>query len=48
MRSALSRLSDALGVDRFDACVAVGAAMDLTAAVHLSREEIREMRASIS
>ncbi len=48
MSSALGRVSDALGVERFEELVAVGAAMELTAAMHFAREGMRELRESIA
>ena len=41
MPSALEHLRDVLGVERFDACVEAGAAMEPTAAVSFAREMIR-------
>jgi hypothetical protein len=48
MPSALGRLRDGLGVERFDACVAAGDAMELTAAVHFAREGIRGMQVPLA
>jgi hypothetical protein len=41
MPSALEHLRDVLGVERFDACVEAGTAMEPTAAVRYAREKIR-------
>ncbi len=41
MPNALEHLRDVLGVERFDACVEAGAAMEPTAAVDFAREKIR-------
>jgi predicted ATPase len=44
MPSVLEHLRDVLGVERFDACVDAGTAMEPTAAVHFAREKIRTVR----
>ncbi|MFQ5745556.1 MAG: hypothetical protein ACE5HV_18550, partial [Acidobacteriota bacterium] len=47
MPAVLDHLRDTLGSETFDACVAAGAKMDPSAAVHYTREQIHRMQASV-
>ncbi len=48
MQSALGRMNGELGVERFESCVAAGAAMELTAAVDFARGEIQTRRTALN
>jgi DNA-binding CsgD family transcriptional regulator len=48
LRDLADRVASKLGPDRFEECVAAGAAMDLTDAAHYSRDQIQLARAQLA